>query len=312
MIEVNAVTKSFGSIAALQGVSLKAAKGDVVGFLGPNGAGKTTLMRILACFFPPTTGTARVAGFDVTRNSLEVRRKIGYFLESVALYPDMKVLAFLDFVAEAKGVPKHKRKRNVSEILDKCGLGRVSHRIIGNLSKGYHQRVGLAQALINEPEVLFLDEPTIGLDPEHVIEIRKLIKNLGGERTVVLSTHILSEASIVCNKIIIMNKGKIVAVDTTEKLGNRFKQNVQFLVQIEGSSEMVKKGLNEIAGVLDIQEKEKISEGVVDYLIKVNKNTDFHRELCSLAFKNRWILRKLQPLEMNLEDIFLKLIGKEA
>jgi len=294
MIEVNAVTKSFGSIAALQGVSLKAAKGDVVGFLGPNGAGKTTLMRILACFFPPTTGTARVAGFDVTRNSLEVRRKIGYFLESVAL------------------VPKHKRKKIVFGSLEKCGLDRVSHRIIGNLSKGYHQRVGLAQALINEPEVLFLDEPTIGLDPEHVIEIRKLIKNLGGERTVVLSTHILSEASMVCNKIIIMNKGKIVAVDTTEKLGNRFKQNVQFLVQIEGSSEMVKKGLNEIAGVLDIQEKEKISEGVVDYLIKVNKNTDFHRELCSLAFKNRWILRKLQPLEMNLEDIFLKLIGKEA
>ncbi len=312
MIEVEGVSRQFGSITALKDVSFRVEKGEVVGFLGPNGAGKTTMMRILTCFIPPTSGVAKIDGLDVTRNSLEVRRKIGYFLERVALYPDMRVFPFLRFAGEVKGVARARLKQVVSEAMEICGLEHVRNRIINNLSKGYRQRVGLAQALLNQPEVLILDEPTIGLDPEQVSEIRKVIKALSGERTVILSSHILSEVSMICNKVIIIDNGRVVAVDTPENLSDLLQERVATYVQIEGASEMVLEELKKISGVSRVEAKEKISDKILGYRIESEKGTDICSELNILAFRNQWILREIQPVEMSLEEIFFKMVAKEG
>ncbi len=312
MIEVNNITRHFGSIIALKDVSFRVGKGEVVGFLGPNGAGKTTMMRILTCFIPPTSGTAKVGGLDVTRHSLEVRRKIGYFLERVALYPDMRVFPFLRFAGEVKGIDRGSLKRCVNEAMEVCGLTHMKNRIINNLSKGYRQRVGLAQALLNEPEVLILDEPTIGLDPEQVSEIRKLIKGLSGQRTVILSSHILTEISMICNKVIIIDMGRIVAVDTPENLSHRLQERVATNVQIEGSPDNVLEELKNIHGVHKIETKERVSDKIVNYRIEYEKETDICVELNALAFRNQWILREIQTAEMSLEEIFFKMVAKEG
>jgi ABC-2 type transport system ATP-binding protein len=312
MIEVEDITREFGSIVALKDVSFRVEKGEVVGFLGPNGAGKTTMMRILTCFIPPTSGVAKIDGLDVTRHSLEVRRKIGYFLERVALYPDMRVFPFLRFSGEVKGVERARIKQVVSEAMEICGLEQVGNRIINNLSKGYRQRVGLAQALLNKPEVLILDEPTIGLDPEQVSEIRKVIKALSGERTVILSSHILSEVSMICSKVIIIDNGRVVAVDTPENLSDLLQERVTTHVQIEGASEMVLEELKKISGVSRVEAKEKISDKILGYRIESEKGTDICGELNILAFRNQWILREIQPVEMSLEEIFFKIVAKEG
>src|SRR5213593_4579679 len=211
MIEVRNLTKHYGPIAAINNVSFGVERGEVVGFLGPNGAGKSTTMRILSCFMPASSGSAKVAGYDVFSQSMDVRRRIGYLPENVPLYTDMRVASYLDFVAEIKGVPRATRKLRVAEVMDKCLIADVQHRLIGRLSKGYRQRVGLAQAIVNDPHVLILDEPTIGLDPKQITEIRALIKSLAGEHTVILSTHILPEVSMVCSAVVIINRGAIVA-----------------------------------------------------------------------------------------------------
>jgi len=311
MIEVENVTKEFGLIKVLDGISFSVQKGQVVGLLGPNGAGKTTLIRILTCFLPPSTGVAKVCGMDVTSHSLDIRRKIGYFPERVPLYVDMRVKDFLLFVAEVKGVKRRDRKKVISEAIELCSLNHMVNRIIGNLSKGYRQRVGLAQALIKQPEVLILDEPTIGLDPEQVIEIRKLIKDLAGERTILLSSHILSEVSLLCSKIIIVDKGRTIACDTPENLGTLLQGDIVTKVQIEGDRRLITRELEKVKGVFKVSAQEKKADDTSEYLIKSDKSLDFCKELSALAIKNAWILREVQTLKLSLEDIFLSLIAQE-
>ncbi len=311
MLEMINVSKRFGSILALDEVSFKVQSGEIVGLLGPNSGGKTTIMRILACFFPPTNGAARVAGIDVERDSLSIRRKIGYFLEKASSYPNLRVSEFLWFVAGMKGVPRSFRRKAISEVVVACNLDNVVSRIIGNLSKGYRQRVGLAQALLNDPEVLLLDEPTIGLDPEQVSEIRGFIKGLRGRKTVLLSTHILSEVSQLCDKIIIIDKGRIVAVDTAEKLSAHLEESAAIFVQIEASNGDILEELKKIQGIVRIEKERTVSPEVSNYLIKAGKGFDIPRELCALAFKNQWILREMRSVKLSLEDIFLRLVAKE-
>ncbi len=310
MIEAEAVSRRFGSITAVKDVSFKVEKGEVVGFLGPNGAGKTTMMRILTCFIPPTSGVAKVDGLDVTQYSLKVRKKIGYFLERVALYPDMRVFPFLRFAAEVKGVARSRLKHAVYEVMEMCGLVHMKDRIINNLSKGYRQRVGLAQALLNQPEVLILDEPTIGLDPEQVSEIRKVIKGLSGERTVILSSHILSEVSQICSKVIIMDKGMVIAVDAPENLSNLLQERVMTNVRIQGPPAEVRETLDSIPGVSNVEIRENVSDSITGYRIESEKGLDICLELNTLAFGNQWILREIQNVEMSLEEIFFKVVGK--
>jgi len=313
MIQVDSVSKSFGSVRALKDVSFQVQSGEVVGFLGPNGAGKTTMMRILACFTPPTNGSVRIGGLNGKTDSLAIRRKIGYFLEKASVYPDMRVAQFLGFVAEIKGVPRPSRKKAISDAVDICSLGQVRNRIIGNLSKGYRQRVCLAQALLNAPELLLLDEPTIGLDPEQVLDIRNLIKGFAGERTVVLSTHILPEVSQICNKVIIMDKGRIVTVDTIERLNVRLQGSTAIKAQIEatGEGERVFEKLKEIPGFVRVKNEGVVSRNIYNYLIETGKDIDAPRELCAVVFKNKWILREIRPVKMSLEEIFLKLVTRE-
>jgi ABC-2 type transport system ATP-binding protein len=311
MIEVEGLTKSFGNILAVRNISFKVEKGEIVGFLGPNGAGKTTTMRILTGFFPPTSGKARIAGFDVFNDSLEVRRKIGYFLEKAPLYPDMSVKVFLNFVAEVRGIGKREKKQKIGKVMDECGIESVSGRLIGNLSKGYRQRVCLAQALLHDPEVLILDEPTIGLDPEQVVEVRHLIRNLGSERTVLLSTHILPEVSMICQQVIIIDKGEIIAVDTPENLMDKLQESSRIFVQIEGPSLQVLQELKKIPGILQVEEKGVTSHNVFSYLVESKKDMDISKEISSAVFRNNWGLLEMRPMVMTLEDIFLKLVTEE-
>ncbi len=312
MIEVERVSRHFGSIVALEDVSFRVEQGEVVGFLGPNGAGKTTMMRILTCFMPPSSGVAKVGGLDVTQHSLEVRKKIGYFLERVALYPDMRVFPFLRFAGEVKGVGRAGLKQAVHEAMEMCGLEHMKHRVINNLSKGYRQRVGLAQALLNQPEVLILDEPTIGLDPEQVSEIRKVIKGLSGDRTVILSSHILSEVSMICSKVIIMDRGRVIAVDTPENLSAHLQDRVSTYIQVEGESGNVMDALKNISGVFKVESDEKISDTISRYRIESEKGTDFCGALNAVASRNNWILREINTAEMSLEEVFFKVVAKEG
>ena len=312
MIQVENLTKVFGSISALRDISFTIKKGESVGFLGPNGSGKTTTLRILTCFLPPTSGSVTVDGYDVIQDSMEVRRRIGYFPEKVPLYPSMKVSTFLDFVAEVKGVGRTERKRKIFDSIERCGLAGVAHRIIGNLSKGYRQRVGLAQVLINDPPILILDEPTVGLDPEQIAEIRKLIKSLSRERTIFLSSHILPEVSMLCHRIIIIHQGRIIAEDTQDNLAARLRTASQFLVKVEGPHEEVRKGLEKIPGVVQVEEKEIVSEEIFVYLIRAGKDVDVAREISAVVFNNRWSLLELRQVEMDLEEIFLNLITQET
>jgi ABC-2 type transport system ATP-binding protein len=311
MIEVEGLTKYFGRIAAVKNISFHIAKGEIVGFLGPNGSGKTTTMRMLTCFFPPTEGSAKVAGYDVVKNPLNVKRRIGYFLEKAPLYPDMSVKAFLDFVANVKGVRGKDKKKTLDNLMEECGIGHVADRLIGNISKGYRQRVCLAQALIHDPEVLVLDEPTAGLDPEQVVEVRNLIKDLGGQRTILLSSHILPEISMTCQRVIIINRGEIVAMDSPETLTNMIQNSCQMMVQIEGPSVSVTEELKRIPDVVRIQELERISEGVSSYLVESKKGSDVGKFIPSCVLKNNWHLLEMKQIEMTLEEIFLKLVAKK-
>src|SRR5437870_6482444 len=254
MIEVEHLTKNYGLVTAIRDVSFSVAPGQIVGFLGPNGAGKSTAMRILACFMPASSGAARVAGYDVFRESMEVRRRIGYLPESVPLYTDMRVAPYLDFVAEVKGVPRAERRRKVADVMDRCLVTEVQNRLLGRLSKGYRQRVGLAQAIVSDPEVLILDEPTIGLDPKQITEIRSLIKSLAGQHTVILSTHILPEVSMVCGGVIIINKGAIVAQGSIDTLVEQFFPTSRVEVEIVGPAAAVQEGMRRIDGVVSVQE----------------------------------------------------------
>jgi ABC-2 type transport system ATP-binding protein len=307
MIEVENLTKYYGEIRGIEGVSFLIEKGEIVGFLGPNGSGKTTTMRILTCFFPPTSGRAKVAGYDVTAHSREVRRRIGYMPETVPLYPDMKVKTYLTFVAEAKRMDVQLRKKKMGMIMEQCGIEHVSHRLVGNLSKGFRQRVGLAQALINDPEVLILDEPTIGLDPKQVVEIRDLIKDLAGERTIILSSHVLPEVSMTCERVIIIHEGRVVAVDTPDNLMARLQKTVKTEVHIKGMQREIGDRLKTIPGVIAVVGKEEVAPGIFSFELEAAQEEEIGGELASLVHNNNWQLVEMRAVKMSLENIFIEL-----
>src|SRR5258705_8206315 len=277
MIEVQSLTKHYGPVTAIRDVSFSVAPGDIVGFLGPNGAGKSTTMRILSCFMPASSGSARVAGYDVFRDSLEVRKRIGYLPENVPLYGDMRVGPYLDFVAEVKGIARRERKSQVADVMDRCLITDVQNRLIGKLSKGYRQRVGLAQAIISDPHVLILDEPTIGLDPQQITEIRSLIKSLAGDHTVILSTHILPEVSMVCSGVIIINKGSIVAQGPIDRLVEDFFPTARVHVQLAGPPAAVRDRIRGISGVLSVEDQ-MVASGAARYLAEAARGRDLRAE----------------------------------
>jgi ABC-2 type transport system ATP-binding protein len=310
VIEAEHLTKAFSGRKAIDDVSFKVEKGEVLGFLGPNGAGKTTTMRILTCYMPATDGTARVAGYDVFDESIEVRKRIGYLPENPPLYLEMDVDSYLNFVARIKGARGNQRRNQVDEAIGKCNLGDVRNRIIGRLSKGYKQRVGLAQALLNNPEVLFLDEPTLGLDPKQIHEVRSLIKGLATTHTVVLSTHILPEVSMTCNRVIIVNKGKVVAMDTPEGLSRQLKGAERISLTVDGSVEAVRDKLRSIDGVLDVQPAAGPA-GPTTYTVECKLNSDLRRVLASTVVSQGWGLLELRGISMSLEDVFINLITQE-
>ncbi|MBI5892843.1 MAG: ATP-binding cassette domain-containing protein [Deltaproteobacteria bacterium] len=311
MIEVQNLTKNYGNYQALKGISFSVKKGEILGFLGPNGAGKTTTMRILTGFFPATSGSATVAGFNVFEEPIEVKKRIGYLPENVPLYRDMAVSDYLRFAAGVKGIKKHDIGDRVKKVMEDCALSDVSCKLIGELSKGYRQRVGLAQALVNDPDVLILDEPTIGLDPKQIIEIRKLIKNLAGKRTVILSTHILPEVSMTCQRVVIINKGEVIAVDTPQNLTSRIQGGNKLLLKIDGDSNAVLKGLQTIRGIGKVEKREASIGSVSEYIIEIKEGEDPRKEIAPQIVKNNWGLLEMRSVEMSLEDIFIKLVTKE-
>src|SRR6058998_186698 len=310
MIEVQRLTKHYGPITAIRDVSFSVAPGEIVGFLGPNGAGKSTTMRILSCFMPASGGTAVVAGYDVFRESMEVRRRIGYLPENVPLYTDMRVAAYLDFVAEVKGVGRAERRRRVADVMDRCMVADVQNRLIGKLSKGYRQRVGLAQAIVSDPEVLILDEPTIGLDPKQITEIRSLIKSLAGQHTVILSTHILPEVSMVCGGVIIINNGVIVAQGPIDTLVEQFFPTSRLEVEIVGPPSAVRERIRAIPGVLSVQDQAP-ANGAARYTIEAARGRDVRAEIFQLAAQQRWDLLELRRVGMTLEEVFIRIVAGE-
>ena len=307
MIEVDNLAKHYGEIVAVEGVSFGVNKGSILGFLGPNGAGKTTTMRMLTCFLPPTSGTARVAGFDVVEESMEVRRRIGYLPEQPPLYLDMTVKSYLRFIAKIKGIGTSSISNAIDETMEKTGIAHHEHTVISHLSKGYKQRVGLAQALVHNPDVLILDEPTVGLDPKQIIEIREVIKGLAGDHTVILSTHILSEVSMTCDQIVIINNGRIAGQGTPESLIDQLKDGDVLRAVIAGPSEDVLAQVQAIEGVLDVVNE---SEGV--YLVTSGSGIDICDTLTRNIIDKGFSLRELRPLDMTLEDIFLRLTTEEV
>jgi ABC-2 type transport system ATP-binding protein len=311
MIEAEKLTKYYDKVAAIEDVSFTVEKGEIVGFLGPNGAGKTTTMRILTGFLPPSSGTARVAGYDILANSLQVRRRIGYLPEAVPLYTDMKVAAYLEFVAEVKGLERRERRRSVGQIMEKCRIVDVQRVLIGSLSRGYRQRVGIAQALLNNPEVLILDEPTVGLDPQQIIEIRQLIKELSGQSTIILSTHILPEVSMVCQRVIIINDGHIIAVDTPENLTARLQSSAKLLLTVDGPVGQVEEALTQLPGVLRVEPKNESRDATVSFVVESERSRDLRREVSRLIVDRGWGLLELRPADMTLEEIFIRLVTEE-
>jgi len=310
MIEVQNLTKHYGPVTAIRDVSFSVAPGEIVGFLGPNGAGKTTAMRILACFMPATSGAARVAGYDVFRQSMEVRRRIGYLPENVPLYTDMRVAPYLDFVAEVKGVGRGERRRRVAEVMERCLITEVQGRLIGTLSKGYRQRVGLAQAIVSDPEVLILDEPTIGLDPRQITEIRSLIKSLAGRHTVILSTHILPEVSMVCGGVVIINKGSIVAQGPIDTLVQQFFPTARLEVEIVGPPAAVRHGIRGIPGVVSVEEL-TVTNGAGRYVVESSRERDVRGEIFQVAAQQQWKLLELRRVGTTLEEVFIRVVAGE-
>lgn len=312
MIEVHNVTKYYGPIRALHNVSFTVQKGEIVGLLGPNGSGKTTLMRILTGFFPPTEGKVSVAGLDVETSSLEVRRRLGYLPENVVLYPDMSVRAFLHFCARVKSGAVNQRKRQVERVLHECALEHMAHRQIGTLSKGYRQRVGLAQALLCEPEVLILDEPTIGLDPHQVVEMRELIKGLGGKATILLSSHILSEVGLTCQRVVIIDKGHIIAEDTAAGLSERVQGASQTLVRAAGPRLELLAAFRALSKVRTVTVQDGSTGGQEGHTFIISSpDHTIAREIAQTVVTHGWDLYELKPVTMGLEELFIHLTAEE-
>src|SRR5438552_2490729 len=311
MIEVQGLTKRYGPTVAVSEVSFEVRKGEVLGFLGPNGAGKTTTMRVITGYLPPSAGKVRVAGVDVVEEPLEAKRHTGYLPENPPVYPDMTVVEYLAFVARVKGLPRGEVKKRVDEVSEKCAITDVRERQIGKLSKGYRQRVGLAQALIHNPDVLILDEPTAGLDPKQIIETRELIKELAGNHTIILSTHILPEVSQTCQRVVIINKGRVVAVDTPDNLTARLQGSATMYVQVDAPGADVSAALGRVAGVTRVVESDR-RDSSVGFEIESDSGRDVRRDLAKTIVTNGWGLLELRPMRMSLEEIFLSLTTDDA
>ena len=305
MIEVDHISKHFGLVSAVRDISFTVNKGEILGFLGPNGAGKTTTMRILTGFYPPSGGAARIGGHDVVEDSLAVRRRIGYLPENVPLYGEMTVSGYLGFVAEVKGVPGSRRKAAVGQAIEACMLGPVSHRYIKKLSKGYRQRTGLAQALLGDPEILILDEPTIGLDPRQINEIRNLIKSFAGQKTVILSTHILPEVSMTCQRVVIVNQGLVVAEDTPENLSAQLAGADRVRLRVTADKGSVMERLSALPGVTGISQGDRTGSFIVEAGPEIRP--ELAREICAAG----WDLHEMVPQTASLEDVFLNLVTSE-
>ncbi len=306
MIKVEGLTKRYGRTTAVDHISFEVQKGQIVGFLGPNGAGKTTTMRVLTCFLPPTEGKASVAGYDVVEQPLEVKRHIGYLPETPPLYPEMEVHEYLAFAGRIKGVSKSDIGKRVAEVLERCALGDVRTKLISKLSRGYRQRVGIAQALIHNPDVLILDEPTAGLDPKQIIETRKLIHELSGEHTIILSTHILPEVSTTCQLVIIINQGKLEAIDTPENLTARLQGHETIFVEVDGPADQVAAKIEALPGVNRVTRKDG-QAGRNSWEIESVKDHNIRGELARAVVTSGWGLHELRAVGLSLEEIFLKL-----
>jgi ABC-2 type transport system ATP-binding protein len=314
-IDAEHLHKTFAGSVAVRDVSFRIARGEVVGFLGPNGAGKSTTIRMLTGVFPPTSGRAAIAGHDIVRETLAARRELGYLPERTPLYGDMTVARYLEFIADMKGMPRRDAGAAIRKAMGQAGIDHVAHRFVGNLSKGYRQRVGIAQAVLGDPRVLILDEPTSGLDPEQVTEIRALIRSLGDEdRTVILSSHILSEVEQICSRVIILAGGRILAVDEPRKLEERLRPHRVFAARVSGPVEDLVAGLRRIPRVVDAECKDlaPAPDGTRAIVIRVEHGCDVRREIAQVIVEQGCGLAELGPVVMTLEEIFLTLVGDDA
>jgi ABC-2 type transport system ATP-binding protein len=309
MIEVKNLEKRYGDHVAVRDISFSVDKGEILAFLGPNGAGKTTTMRILAGAQPATSGTAIVAGFDIFDQPMQVKRRIGYLPEHLPLYPDLTITEYLNFVGKIKGLSGDTLKTGLGSVLEKCGLASHSKRLIANLSRGYRQRVGLAQALIHNPEVLILDEPTVGLDPKQIIEIREMIKNLRGEHTIILCTHILPEATAVCQKVVIINKGQIMAVDSQERLSSQVRSSERLSFTIGENEKLNPEKILGIEGVLQLIPD---TEHAGTFIVETALGSDVRSAVAKIIIENGCDLLELKSLAVSLEEVFLHLTTEEA
>ena len=317
MITVKGLTKRYARTVAVDNISFEIPKGQIVGFLGPNGAGKTTTMRVLTCFLPPSAGSANVAGFDVLEQPLEVKKRIGYLPETPPLYPDMTVGDYLEFVGKLKGLAGSDLKRRIGEVCERCNVADVREKIIGKLSKGYRQRVGLAQAIIHNPDVLILDEPTSGLDPNQIIQTRKMIEDLAAEHTIILSTHILPEVEQTCKLVMIIAKGKLVATDTVENLRHRTRGAHSVIVEVEGrdagaiESTHIQQQLEKVAGVSRVIFKETRGASCI-FEVESLKDRAIRGDLARSIVEAGWNLNELRSAAMSLEEVFLQLTGADT
>jgi ABC-2 type transport system ATP-binding protein len=312
VIEVQDLTKAYGAVTAVDHVSFAVKKGEILGFLGPNGAGKTTTMRILTGYMPATSGTARIAGFDIFNESLDARRHIGYLPEAPPIYPDMSVWAYLDFVARIKNVPPEKRRERVADALKKTNIVDQRNELIKRLSRGYKQRVGLAQALVHDPDVIILDEPTVGLDPKQIIEVRNLIKGLAGSHTIILSTHILPEVSMTCDRVVIINKGKIAAVDTPQNLTTQLKGGQKIRVEVEAPEKSLRDLLASVPGTSRVEVEAARAGGHLTATVEAAEGQDIRSQIAAKIVEKGWPLYELRGVSLSLEDIFLELTTDDA
>ncbi len=310
MVEVKDLTKYYANFPAIENVSFEVGKGEILGFLGPNGAGKTTTMRIITGFMPPSTGTVAVGGHDVVARSREARKYIGYLPETVPLYSDMTIEGYLGFMGALRGMNPRRIRVRTGEVIGICRLGDYRKTIIGKLSKGFRQRVGVAQAILHEPQVLVLDEPTIGIDPIQVVETRNLIKELGREHTIILSTHILPEVSMICRRVLIIHEGQIMAEDSPRNLAERLQGVERVQVEIRGARAEVTKALRSIRGVITVNHEEEDGERNV-YTVEAKRGLDLRSTISKLVISNGWGLLSIQLVSMSLEEIFLKLTMDE-
>ncbi len=315
MIKVEGLTKRYARTVAVDNISFEVEKGQIVGFLGPNGAGKTTTMRVLTCFLPPTSGKATVAGFDVLENPMEVKKRIGYLPETPPLYPEMEVVEYLKFVAKLKGIASSDVGRRVDEVMERCSVADVRSKLISKLSKGYRQRVGLAQAIIHNPDVLILDEPTSGLDPKQIIETRELIHSLAGDHTIILSTHILSEVEHSCERVIIISQGKLVAIDSVANLTARLRGSEAVSVELEVSGGRpnpteVQQRLETVSGVSRVMMKDSRDSKLV-FEVESLQGRHIRADLARTVVNSGWNLSELRSVGLSLEDIFLQLTAGE-